>query len=152
MPVKVTNPVLVKLYDEDFLRWTEETVRLLRAGRADEVDAEHLAEEVEDMGRSQRRELKSRLRVLLAHLLKWGWQRDRRSTSWKGTVATQRTELRELLRDSPSLKGDLAESLAESYKDAVEQASLETDLPAGTFPERCPFTAEQILDREFFPG
>jgi len=103
------------------------------------------------MGKSQRRELESRLAVLLMHLLKWGWQRDKRSNSWKGTVANQRAEIRRLFRQSPSLKSQLTESLAESYSDAVEVANLETGLPADTFPQRCPFTPEQILDRDFLP-
>lgn len=151
MPVEIASPALARLYEQDFLLWTEKIARLLRAGRLDELDIEHLAEEIEDMGKSQRRELESRLRVLLTHLLKWGWQRDKRSNSWKATVANQRVELRGLFRDSPSLKTRLPESLAESYGDAVEEAGLETGLPAGTFPELCPFTPEQILDRDFLP-
>jgi hypothetical protein len=151
MPVRTANPPLVKLYDRDFVQWTEETARQLRVGRTDALDLEHLAEEIEDMGRSQRRELESRSRVLLVHLLKWGWQRDQRSSSWKATVANQRAELRPLLRDSPSLIGHLRESLADVYRDAVEEASLETGLPAAAFPERCPFTPEQLLDRAFLP-
>lgn len=112
---------------------------------------EHIAEEIEDMGKSQRRELESRLAVLLVHLLKWGWQRDKRSSSWKVTVATQRAELRRLFRQSPSLKAPLPESIAESCGDAVEEASLETGLPADTFSGHCPFTPEQMLDRNFLP-
>ena len=150
MQLKTASLGLARLYDEDFLLWTEKTARLLRAGRLDELDIEHIAEEIEDMGKSQRRELESRLRVLLAHLLKWGWQRDKRSNSWKATVANQRVELRALFRDSPSLKNQLPKSVAESYRDAVEEASLETGLPAETFPQRCPFTSEQILERDFF--
>ena len=151
MQLKSVSSDLASLYDKDFLLWTEETGRLLRAGRLDELDIEHIAEEIEDMGKSQRRELESRLRVLLAHLLKWGWQRDKRSNSWKATAANQRAELRRLFRDSPSLRNQLPESVAESYRDAVEGASLETGLPADTFPQRCPFTSEQILDRDFLP-
>jgi len=151
MPVETASPALARLYEQDFLLWTEKIARLLRAGRLDELDIEHIAEEIEDMGKSQRRELESRLRVLLTHLLKWGWQRDQRSNSWKATVARQRVELRALFRDSPSLKKRLPESLADSYRDAVEEASLETGLPVDSFPELCPFTPEQILDRDFLP-
>ena len=150
MQLKTASLGLARLYDEDFLLWTEKTARLLRAGRLDELDIEHIAEEIEDMGKSQKRELESRLTVLLVHLLKWGWQRDKRSNSWKATVASQRAELRRLFRDSPSLKNQLPKSVAESYRDAVEEASLETGLPAETFPQRCPFTSEQILERDFF--
>jgi len=151
MQLKTVSPDLARLYDQDFLLWTEETGRLLRAGRLDELDIEHIAEEIEDMGKSQKRELESRLTVLLMHLLKWGWQRDKRSGSWKGTVANQRAELRRLFRDSPSLKNQVTKAVAESYGDAVEGAILETALPAETFPKRCPFTPEQILDRDFLP-
>src|SRR5712692_651916 len=151
MQLRTVSPDLARLYDEDFLLWTEETGRLLRAGRLDALDIEHIAEEIEDMGKSQKRELESRLTVLLAHLLKWGWQRDKRSGSWKGTVANQRAELRRLSRDSPSLRGRLPKAATESYRDALRQASLETGLPSQTFPQRCPFTPEQILDDDFFP-
>ena len=150
MPVKTASPALAKLYDEDFLLWTEKTARLLRDGHLDELDIEHLAEEIECMGTSQRRELESRLTVLLTHLLKWGWQHAKRSRSWKATAANQRAELRRLFRQSPSLKNQVAEAIAESYEDAIDQASIETGLPAETFPQHCPFTPEQVLDREFF--
>ena len=151
MPVQAANPDLARLYEQDFVLWTEKTARLLLAGRLNELDIGHIAEEIEDLGKNDRRELARRLRVLLTHLLKWGWQRDKRSRSWKATAATQRAELRALFRDSPSLKGQLPKAVGESYGDAVEQASLETGLPAEMFPKRCPFTPEQILNREFFP-
>jgi len=149
--LKTVSPPVTGLYAEDFLLWTEATARLLRAGHLDELDIEHLAEEIEDMGTGQRKELESRLAVLLVHLLKWGWQRDKRSNSWKATIANQRAELRRLFRQSPSLKGQLPDSIVESYSDAIEEASLETGLPGDTFPERCPFGAEQILERGFLP-
>ena len=151
MQLKTVSPTLARLYDKDFLLWTEEIARLLRARRLDELDIEHIAEEIEDMGKSQRKELESRLAVLLVHLLKWGWQRDKRSNSWKATVANQRAEIRRLFRQSPSLRTHVPDSLAECYADAVEEASLETGLPADTLPQRCPFTPEQILDRDFLP-
>ena len=151
MPLKTASTALARLYDEDFLLWIEKTARLLRDGCVDELDIEHLAEEIEDMGSSQRLELESRLRVLLTHLLKWGWQRDQRSNSWKATAANQRAELRALFRQSPSLKSQVPKVIAESYRDALRQASLETDLPGEKFPQRCPFTPEQILDDDFFP-
>ena len=151
MPVKTASPALAKLYDEDFLLWTQKTARLLRDGHLDELDIEHLAEEIECMGTSQRRELESRLTVLLTHLLKWGWQHAKRSRSWKATAANQRAELRRLFRQSPSLKNQVAEAIAESYEDARRQASLQTGLAAEIFSPRCPFTGEQILNDDFFP-
>ncbi len=148
MPLKNVSPGVAKLYDQDFLLWTEETGRLLRGGRLDELDIEHIAEEIEDMGKSQRRELESRLTVLLAHLLKLGVaarQTVEQLESYSGH------ELRRLFRDSPSLRKQLPKSMSDSYRDAVEEASIEAGLLAGTFPERCPFPSEQILDRDFLP-
>jgi len=139
------------LYDQDFAVWTQQTARLLRAGRFTEIDIESLAEEVEDMGKRDRDEAHSRLRVLLAHLLKWQQQPEKRSRSWRSTIATQRVELGQVFRRSPSMMRVLDESLAEIYFDAVEQAAIETGLPADSFPRDCPFSVQQILDRAF-PG
>ena len=151
MKASALEPSAKELYEHDFFEWTVRNAELLRAGRLAEADLEHIAEEIEDMGKRDRRELESRLAVLFVHLLKWGWQRGKRSNSWKTTIANQRAELRRLLRQSPSLKAQLPEAVAETYKDSVEQASLETGLPAATFPERCPYTPEQVLDRGFLP-
>jgi len=139
------------LYDEDFAAWTAATARLLRARRLTELDLEHLAEEVEDMGKSQTRERNSRLRALLVHLLKWQGQPQKRSRGWRSTIDAQRVELRDLLRQSPSLRHRLPESLPEVYRDAVRAAGIETGLAAGTFPRECPFRVEQILDNDFLP-
>ncbi len=147
----LASPKTGKLYDEDFLVWTEETVRLLRAGRFDELDVDHVAEEIEDMGKSQKHQLRSRLRKLILHLLKWEHQPERRSTSWRRTINSQRVELRDLFADSPSLQSLMEESMARTYQDAVHEAILETGLPADSFPSRCRFTPEQILDRDFLP-
>ena len=144
--------VVRDLYDRDFFEWTRSNAALLRARRFDQVDVEHLAEEIEDMGKSERRELFSRLRVLLLHLLKWQVQPERRGPSWKGTIRAQRVEIRSLLRDAPSLRRSLAESLPELYGDAASGAADETDLPRSSFPVNCPFRLDQILDEEFFPG
>ena len=139
------------LYDEDFAAWTFATARLLRARRLAEVDLDHLAEEVEDMGKSQARELESRMTVVLLHLLKWKWQAAKRSRGWRSTLHTQRVELGRLFRQSPSLTGRLPESLPEIYRDAVRTAAIETGLSARSFPRECPFRLEQILDQEFLP-
>ena len=139
-------------YDEDFAAWAGETARQLRAGRFAEIDAKHVAEEIEDIGKSEERELLSRLTVLVTHLLKWKWQADKRTASWQSTMATQRAEIRRLLRQSPSLRSVIPVSLAEVYSDALETASIETELPARTFPADCPFSVDQILERTFFPG
>ena len=142
----------MELYHKDFAAWTSETARQLRAGRFSEIDVEHVAEEIEDLGKREERELLSRLTVLVTHLLKWNCQADKKTSSWQSTMDTQRAELRRLLRQSPSLKRTSAASEAEIYPDAVERASIETGLPAHAFPPRCPFSVDEILLRTFFPA
>jgi hypothetical protein len=151
MGVKTLKPASASLYDEDFAVWTAETARLLRAGRFDEVDIEHVAEEIEDMGKRDKRELHSRLTVLILHLLKWKWQPEKKSASWGSTIVTQRAELRRLFDQSPSLKAKVRDAVEAVYSDAMDGATAETGLPARTFPRKCPFTPDQILDRDFLP-
>jgi len=123
------------LYDSDYLRWIETTVEKLRVRDYSNVDWENLIAEIEDMGRSERRSLESNLVVILLHLLKWQFKPDGRSGSWKGSIVEHRRRIRKILKDSPSLKPYLEEVLAECYADAAEQASAETGLSAGTFPQ-----------------
>ena len=151
MGAKTLKPAAASLYDEDFAIWTAETARLLRAGRFDEVDIEHVAEEIEDMGKRDKRELHSRLTVLILHLLKWKWQPEKKSASRGSTIVTQRAELRRLFRQSPSLKAKVQDAVEDVYSDAMEGATVETGLPVRTFPRKCPFTPDQILDRDFLP-
>jgi hypothetical protein len=139
------------LYEADYLQWIETTVEKLRQRDYAAVDWENLIEEIADMGRSERRGLRSNLIVVLLHLLKWQYQPQMRSGSWKGSIVEHRQRIRDDLVDSPSLKPYLEEVFAKSYSDAVERASAETGLPAGTFPAECPYTAAQILDSEFLP-
>jgi hypothetical protein len=141
-----------KLYDEDFALWTAETARLLREGRFQEIDVEHVAEEIEDMGKRDHREMLSRLTLILQHLLKWEYQPEKRSKSWRSTMAVQRRELAKLFRQSPSVRRNIGAAVAEVYRDAVEDAAREADLPEESFPRECPFAPEQILDRDFLPG
>jgi hypothetical protein len=141
-----------KLYDEDFVLWTAEAARLLREGRFAEIDVEHVAEEIEDMGKRDHRERFSRLTLIIQHLLKWQYQPDRRSGSWKATVATQRGELEELFEQSPSLRRLPDRTLVRAYGIAIVAAAGETGLPEDSFPSKCPYTLEQILDRKFLPG
>lgn len=139
------------VYDEDFVQWTAETARLLRERRFDQIDVEHIAAEIEDMGKRDKRELGSRLRVLLVHLLKWKWQPANRSGSWGATLAAQRTELEDLFEDSPSLRASLRQSIEKTYPSARRLAGKESALPPDTFPARCPFTADQLLDPDYLP-
>src|SRR5712692_9395842 len=103
-------------YDDDFFAWTEEQARLLRAGELAEIDALNLAEEIESVGRSDRREIRSRLIVLLAHLLKWRFQPDEESASWRATIREQRDQIELILEDSPSLRPVVTERLAKAYR------------------------------------
>src|SRR5713226_8402736 len=113
------------LYDRDFFEWTQCNAALLRAGRFDQADVEHIAEEIEDMGKSERHELENRLLVLLAHLLKWRLQPERRGRSWRATIRVQRNGLLRLLRKMPSLRPYLRDNLLELYRPAVDQAIAE---------------------------
>ena len=151
MPAEPLHVPAARLYDQDFFAWTQETVRLLRARQFDRLDLEALIEEVQSMGGSQWREMDSRLLLLIQHLLKWRYQPKRRSRSWQSTLVIQRFELSRLLRQSPSLKPSLWESVVQVYPSAARSASAETGLPAATFPDACPFTPEQILDPDFLP-
>lgn len=138
-------------YEEDFYAWTVEQARLLRSGELSSIDAENIAEEIESLGRSDRREIQSRLTVLLTHLLKWQLQPTMRSSSWSGTIREQRRQIEKLLRESPSLQPFIGKALAEAYSDAREDAPEETALPETEFPPECPFTPEEVLSRSFLP-
>ena len=138
-------------YEEDFYAWTAEQARLLRSGELSSIDVANIAEEIESLGRSDKRAIESRLTVLLMHLLKWQIQSKMRSQSWSGTILEQRRRIEKLLRESPSLRASVNEALAEAYSDAREAASNETGLPETDFPTECPFTAEQVLSRSFLP-
>ena len=140
-----------QLYDRDFFEWTQCNAALLRSGRFDQADIEHIAEEIEDMGKREYRELGSRLEVLLQHLLKWQAQPNLRTRGWRSTIKVQRIDIAKLLREMPSLKPKLAASLSEAYRSGVLLASAETDLPEDSFPASCPFTLQQMLNEEFFP-
>ena len=138
-------------YETDYLRWLDDQAACLRVGAFDQLDREHLYEELESMSRSERRQLRNRLIVLVLHLLKLGYQPDRRSRSWSITVVTQRVDIKLLLRDSPSLRPTLSATLDEIYDAARREAAQETGLALGHFPPRCPFTLEQVLDDDYWP-
>jgi hypothetical protein len=137
-------------YEKDFYAWTQEQAHLLRIGQLNAIDIQHLAEEIEDMGRAEKRELESRLEVLLMHLLKWQFQPDLRSRSWRLTIKEQRLRLQKHLTENPSLKATLATTIESAYRLAAIAAERETGLDA--FPELCPYAIEQIFSSEFLPG
>ncbi len=139
-------------YDRDFYAWATEQAGLLRAGRLSEADVEHIAEEIETLGRGEKRELVNRLAVLLLHLLKWAYQPERRGKSWRLTIEEQRRQLARHLRDNPSLRAFQDEAIADAYGDAVLRAERETDLPRDLFSWSCPHGFEQVMDDGFWPG
>jgi len=141
----------IRLYDTDFVTWTQQTAELIRAEKWNGVDWEAVVEEIESLGRSERRELKSRLEVLLQHLLKWQYQPGLRSGSWQNTITEQRNRIEDLLQDSPSLNPYLEEVLVECYRRGKKLASNETGISQNTFPTDLPYTITQILDIEFLP-
>ena len=139
------------LYESDFYAWANEQAALLRAGKLSDADIANIAEEIESMGRSEKRELVSRLTVLMLHLLKWQYQPSRRGTLWEASIANARDDLIDHLADSPSLKGRLPESVEASYRRARREAAAETGLSAATFPATCPWPFEQLMDEAFWP-
>ena len=139
------------LYQQDFYLWTEATAQQLREGEFTQLDVANLIEEIESIGQGEKRELKSRLIVLLMHLLKWMYQPGKRSDSWINTITEQRIALEELLEDSPSLKAFLPEVFDQSYQKARIKAAQETGIKLNTFPSQCSFVQEQVLEAGFFP-
>lgn len=139
------------LYETDFVRWVENTVEQLRSQNYASVDWINLIEEIEDMSRRERKSLKSNLIVLLLHLLKWQYQPEYRSGSWRGSIREHRRRINDDLKDSPSLISYLQEIFAECYANAREQAADETGLPMENFPLDCPYTWESSLDSNFLP-
>ncbi|PSN16960.1 DUF29 domain-containing protein [filamentous cyanobacterium CCT1] len=149
-----TNPPrssdLAALYDHDIALWSEQMADLLRQGKFDQLDLEHLIDEVSDLGRRERDWLVSAVRLILHHLLKWQFQPERRSRSCVKTIQRERINVQSYLGDTPSLKRIQTQDWLEKiYQIARKDAALETDLPLGQFPEECPYSWEQIFDEGF---
>ena len=138
-------------YEKDIVAWANEQASFIRAGRFDLLELEHIAEEIEHVGKSEKRELASRMAILLSHLLKWQFQAGRRGASWQRTIREQRKAITLEIKSTPSLKVSLNDSdwLAKIWADAVARAIDETGLDV--FPESCAWTTEQILNQEFLP-
>jgi hypothetical protein len=139
-------------YDQDFYAWAMQNAERLRQGRFAELDSEHIAEELESMGKSERRALESHLSTVLRHLLKWRYQPGLRSPSWRQSIRNGRTAIAKIIADSPSLKSRLGDILTTEYPSARADAIDETGLPEAVFPQDCPFTLEQVLDPGYWPG
>jgi Domain of unknown function DUF29 len=139
-------------YDEDFALWTQHRAAFIRAGRFDLTGQVHLAEEIESLGISDRRQLRCRLEVQIMHLLKWQFQPRHRSGSWRRTIRVQRGRIERVLKESPSRRREVLDLSREEYAGAREAASAETGFALRTFPKALPCAPEQILDDEFYPG
>ena len=139
-------------YEADFHAWLVEQGSRLRLLRVPGIDTENLAEEIEALGRGEKRELLSRCEVLLLHLLKWHHRSSRRGSSWRTTIGEQRGAIELVLQDSPSLRPTLSEVVGRAYPRAVRKASVETGLPASSFPHTCEWSVHEVLDDAFLPA
>lgn len=143
---------ITPLYERDFYAWANEQASLLRAGDLSTADIHNIAEEIESLGKTEKRALISHLTVLLLNLLKWQFQPGLRGNSWRATIKVQRRDLARHLADSPSLTAQLSAVLTDAYISAVLSTVGETGLPEATFPEVCPWSYHQITDPDFWPG
>jgi hypothetical protein len=148
----IANMEQLGLYERDFFAWTQEQVQLLKDNALAKLDVQHLIEEIESMGASERSELVNRLEILLGHLLKWQFQPTHRGNSWEYTIIEQRDKIKDHIADNPSLKSYLPTALQKGYKYGVLLAAKESKLSRKAFPMQCPWDIEQILDGDFFPS
>ena len=139
-------------YEKDFYSWTQEQAELLKNGRFSELDIDNLIEEVESMGRSEKRELESRLTILLLHLLKWKYQEVRRGRSWQLSIDEQRIQFEKTLNENPGLNPAVDQIIKDAYKLAVIKAARETKISKSVFPECCPWNLAQFVEDGFYPG
>lgn len=137
------------LYNQDFYTWAKHQANMIRLGCWGEVDIENVVEELESMGKQQKHNLISFLKQLIMHLLKWKYQKEKRSNSWINTIENQRQEIEYLMEESPSLKSSYDECVQKAYKFAVKMASAKTGLNKRIFPEQNPF--ERLLEENYFP-
>ncbi len=140
------------LYELDFYGWTQQQAKFLQEGKWDCLDIPNLIEEIESLGKQQRQELRSRLGILLGHLLTWEFQPDHRSRSWLATIREQRRQIGRVLKENPSLRPYLQEAIEDAYQSGLNLAISETSLSYKVFPQECPYSPEQMFDSDFFPG
>jgi len=146
-----SNFVRDNLYESDYYLWLQNTVKRIKTGDFKTIDWDHLIEEIEDMGRREKKAVFSNLKILLMHLLKYKYQPEKRSNSCLFTILEHRQRLQEDFEASPSLRSYFRECFDKSYQSARQLATTETGLPLVSFPEKCPFTPEETLDSNFFP-
>ncbi len=142
------------LYEQDFYAWTKEQAKHIKNKHFNQLDTINIYEELLSMGATEHRELDSRLKILLMHLLKWQYQSNKRieGFSWKYSIIEQRKSIKKLFKHMPSLKYQLEEDIIDAYEIALIKAIGETGLDENIFPADCPWTVEQILDDEFYPN
>jgi hypothetical protein len=146
-----SGTAISNLYEQDYYLWLEKTAKLLRDGKLSELDIPNLIEEIEDMGKSEKRAIKSNLVVILAHLLKYKYQPEKRSNSWRLTLLEHRDRLIEYFEDSPSLKLYFQEVFEQCYTKARVYAATETELPVDIFPTESPFSPEEAINPDYLP-
>lgn len=137
--------------DQDLYGWAVQTAQLLKDRKMNEVNFDEIVEELESLGRSEKHELTHRLSLVMAHLLKWQFQPNRRGHSWKYTIREHREETALHVEDNPSLKSKVPLAMDKAYKKAITKATKETGLDEKTFPIHCPYTFEQLMDEAFYP-
>jgi hypothetical protein len=139
-------------YEDELAAWAHDQADVLRRRIVAQLDWDNLAEQIESVGGRERRELRSRLRVLIIRLLKWECQPEKRGHGWQSAIGEQRIHIAGVIEDSPSLKGHLGDILQDCYKWARSRAALEANPPLATFPENAPYSVEQVLDYGFMLG
>jgi Domain of unknown function DUF29 len=139
-------------YDSDFHLWSQTQAAAIREGRFAEIDLENVAEEIESLGRSDKREIKSGMEILLIHLLKWQFQPEKRKNGWHGSIVAARFGVSDLVEESLGLKSFPEQKLAEAYAAARRRAAAETGLSIKRFPAECPYTIAEVMDDNFLPG
>ncbi|CAC5342216.1 MULTISPECIES: DUF29 domain-containing protein [Planktothrix] len=142
---------LNQLYEQDFHLWVQQTIQLLESKHFEELDCQNLIEELDSMGKNDKNALKSNLRILLMHLLKYRFQPEKRSNSWQYTIIEHRQRIEDALENSPSLKPFLENIFIQCYQGAKKLAAAETGLPRSFFPENCPFSIEETLNIDYLP-
>ncbi len=135
-------------YEADYAAWLDHQVALLKADRWSDVDKDNLIDEVESLGRSNFRSFVSAIETVLVHMLKWDYQPERRSRSWQGSILEHRRRIEEELEDCPSYSARLEEAVTRAYRTAAPRAFRESGLPLQTFPTTCPYSWDDIMNRE----
>jgi hypothetical protein len=151
MVVTKSQLELKEIYEQDFNQWLKITANLLQQKKFKEIDLDNLIIELESMGKSNKRELISRLIILIMHLLKWKYQPQKQSKSWLSTINEQRLQLELILEQNPSLKREIEQIITQRYGKARKMASQETRLDLQLFPSENPFNLTEILGEDFFP-